>query len=96
MEGCVIERDLPKGGSVILMSMFGIYVLPSRPGIPPQAILHDYDPENPPQLGDVLEGMLVRWDHNKGMWCVAGSGQMLNPELGECITEHAKDLGVEW
>jgi hypothetical protein len=70
------------------------YVLPTEEGMPPRAVLGKIttDAEGRPVEG---EGALVTWSRDQGAW-VAENGTALPPELGEAITAHAKELGVEW
>lgn len=71
--------------------MTGIYVLPTEEGLPPRAILTD---DTDVQLGDRIEGTLVVWSRDSGVWEL--NGVPLPSELGGAITAHAVSLGVEW
>lgn len=71
-----------------------IYVLPTVEGQPPQAILATAMAITPEGIA-VLGGSEVHWSSDTGAW-VAEGGIPVPNEVGEAITAHAKELGVEW
>jgi hypothetical protein len=78
-----------------------IYVLPTEAGYPPRALLRtaEYEseedvPDSSVEEGEEIEGALALWSRDLGVWTVGGVP--VPEDLGEAITEHAKDLGVEW
>lgn len=93
------------------MNNISIYVLPSEPHTPPRALLTlmetiGGDPTTMEELAETLEregavvGIAVQrtlatWSADSGMWLLE-DGSPVPVELGEAITEHAKNLGVEW
>lgn len=84
-----------------------IYVLPTEGDRPPRALLltPKEDVEIPDivkaaveQFGIVVQAMEeieVAWSRDMGSW-VFPTGMPVPEELGEAITEHAKELGVKW
>lgn len=92
------------------VSEVGIYVLPTEENMPPRAALYINEtlgPEDVPDelkeeaedLGAVafvaLSKKMVSWSNDTGMW-LWEDGLPVPADLGEAITEHAKNLGVEW
>lgn len=78
-------------------TVLGIYVLPTEEGQPPRAIVADADDLQRAQEPDEpveVSGCLAVWSRDAGCWM--NEGMPLPPELGDAITAHAKDLGVEW
>lgn len=60
-----------------------IFVLPTRPNMPPQAQLKT-------KFGDTI----ATWSNDEGTWTVEGGSQVTD-ELAEAITAHARSLGVD-
>lgn len=78
-----------------MTAVTSIYVLPSEQGSPPRAILGEYEEEDDvPGLGEPVQGMLATWSQDLGVWMI-GPNPLPN-ELSDAITDHAKNLGVEW
>lgn len=77
------EENVPEEASVV-----SIFVLPSVPYTPPRACVGRHIP------GVGLVGPVAIWSHDIGTWVM--EGVPVEPDLAEAITEHAKDLGVEW
>jgi hypothetical protein len=68
-----------------------IYVLPTVPNNPPRAALMPREPVP----GEPAEGTIVTWSSDLGAW-MQDNGLPVPNSLGEAITAHAKNLGVEW
>lgn len=75
----------------------GIYVLPTEGNRPPRAAL--LTEEVVVETEEIIMAMAstteVTWSRDTGTW-EFDDGTPVHPELGEAITDHAKDLGVEW
>lgn len=65
-----------------------IYVLPSVPNMPPRAVVGQ-------DIGFGVVGQVATWSHDVGTWLFP-DGQVPVPELAEAMTQHAKNLGVQW
>ena len=80
--------------------MGSIFVLPTIEGLPPRAMLGEViataeDTEGEEEVQALaMMGVLATWSHDMGTWTV--EGMPVPQELADRITEHAKDLGVEW
>lgn len=79
--------------------MISIYVLPTEEGKPPRAILMSLDMQQPESENDPVMIQLtekhVQWSFDTGAWMDDG-GIPAPQEISDAITEHAKNLGVEW
>jgi hypothetical protein len=70
-----------------------IYVLPTEEGLPPRALVWPESMQTDP--GKIpLDASVLVWTADVGGWTMQGTP--VPSELGDAITQHAKDLGVEW
>lgn len=67
-----------------------IYVLPTEEGKPPRAVLFEGEIG---EIGDEIKGAMATWSNDNGAWMLGDIPAP--PELGEAITNHARNLGVE-
>jgi len=72
--------------------MISIYVLPSEPGMPPQAVIGEVEEGDEDDAS--IHGALAIWSRDLGAWTLGGIP--VPTDLGDSITEHAKSLGVDW
>lgn len=85
----------------------GIFVLPTQDNMPPRAtLMQDVPAETVPEdVRELVEETgiemkavareLVTWSRDAGTW-LDQSGVPVPQEVADAITEHAKNLGVEW
>lgn len=71
-----------------------IYVMPTEEGKPPRALLAQDIVEVDGGMMAVGVAVQAVWSSDSGAWFV--DGEPIDPEIGEAITNHAKELGVEW
>lgn len=69
-------------------AVIGIFVLPTQRGRPPSAVIG-------PVVGEALiASKQVIWSRDVGAWM---DGDVpVQADLGDAITVHARNLGVEW
>lgn len=77
--------------------MISIYVMPTEEGKPPRAILYSMPVETieDARALSTVEGALATWSRDMGVWQMP-DGTIVPEDIGNAITEHAKNLGVEW
>jgi len=100
------EQEPQEKGEEVEDEGIGIYVLPSEENMPPRAMLfRQIEGELPEELKaqldeeagmiQVVESTMVTWSNDSGTW-LQMDGTPVSPDVGEAITQHAKDLGVDW